>query len=85
MRVAVRGQEEQVFESEDGDTFAAEISHFVDCLTTGNRPLNTEVEGIGVLGIILAALRILPHQEGRRRTLSVGRRSDTGASQEHRT
>lgn len=55
MRVAVRGQEEQVFEPEDGDTFAADVSHFVDCLTTGNRPLNTEVEGIGVLGIILAA------------------------------
>jgi predicted dehydrogenase len=53
--VKVRGAEEQVFEAEQIDTFAAEISHFVDCLTTGARPLNTHEEGISVLGIILAA------------------------------
>jgi predicted dehydrogenase len=56
LRVRIRGEEEeQVFEHEDVNMFAAEISHFVDCLTTGGRPLNTEVEGISVLGIILAA------------------------------
>jgi predicted dehydrogenase len=55
LRVKVRGAEEQVFEAEQIDTFAAEISHFVDCLTTGARPLNTHEEGISVLGIILAA------------------------------
>ncbi|MFD4007563.1 hypothetical protein [Brachybacterium atlanticum] len=37
------------------DTFAAEIADFVTCLETGRRPLNTEDEGIAVLGIILAA------------------------------
>ena len=37
------------------DTFAAEIGHFADCLLDGRRPLHTEVEGIEVLGMILAA------------------------------
>ena len=55
LRVKVRGEEEQVFEHEAVNTFAAEIADFVDCLTTGRRPLNTEAEGIAVLGIILAA------------------------------
>ncbi len=55
LRVKIRGEEEQVFESEPIDTFAAEIADFVTCLETGRRPLNTEVEGIAVLGIILAA------------------------------
>lgn len=53
--VHVRGQEPQVFDHEPVDTFAAEIAHFVDCLISGERPLNTEVEGVSVLGIILAA------------------------------
>jgi len=55
LRVQVRGEEEQVVEHESVNTFAAEIADFVDCLATGRRPLNTEVEGIAVLGIILAA------------------------------
>jgi predicted dehydrogenase len=55
LRVKLRGEEEQVFENESIDTFAAEIDDFVTCLETGRRPLNTEVEGIAVLGIILAA------------------------------
>ena len=55
LRVQVRGEEEQVFEHEEVETFAAEIAHFVDVLTTGERPLNTEVEGVSVLGVILAA------------------------------
>lgn len=55
LRVQVRGEEVQVFEHEDVDTFAAEIAHFVDVLTTGDRPLNNQVEGVSVLGVILAA------------------------------
>ncbi|MFE6968581.1 Gfo/Idh/MocA family protein [Isoptericola sp. NPDC057653] len=55
LRVRLRGEDEQVFEHEAVDTFAAEIVDFVDCLGSGRRPLNTEVEGIAVLGIILAA------------------------------
>ena len=55
LRVKLRGQEEQVIEHEQIDTFAAEIADFVECLETDRRPLNTEAEGIAVLGIILAA------------------------------
>ncbi|MFC7375751.1 Gfo/Idh/MocA family protein [Brachybacterium sp. GCM10030268] len=56
LRVKIRGEdEEQVFEHEAVNTFAAEIADFVECLETGRRPLNTEAEGIAVLGIILAA------------------------------
>ena len=55
LRVQVRGEEEQVFEHESVDTFGAEIAHFVDCLMTGERPINNEVEGVSVLGVILAA------------------------------
>ena len=55
LRVQLRGEEEQVFEHEQVDTFAAEIAHFVDVLTTGQRPINNQVEGVSVLGVILAA------------------------------
>lgn len=55
LRIHVRGEEEQVLEHESVDTFAAEIAHFVDCLMTGERPINNEVEGVSVLGVILAA------------------------------
>lgn len=55
LRVKRRGEEEQVFAAEPIDTFAAEIADFITCLETGRRPLNTEEEGIAVLGIILAA------------------------------
>ncbi|UFU05527.1 Gfo/Idh/MocA family protein [Ruania halotolerans] len=56
LRVKVRGEtNERVYQHEPVDTFAAEIADFVECLTTGRRPLNTEDDGIEVLGIILAA------------------------------
>ncbi|GAA1726087.1 Gfo/Idh/MocA family oxidoreductase [Brachybacterium phenoliresistens] len=56
LRVKLHAEDtEQVFEHEEVDTFAAEIADFLECLTTGKRPLNTEDEGIAVLGIILAA------------------------------
>ncbi|ACU84073.1 predicted dehydrogenase [Brachybacterium faecium DSM 4810] len=55
LRVRLRGEEERVVEHPQIDTFAAEIADFVECLETGRRPLNTETEGIAVLGIILAA------------------------------
>ncbi|GAA1488819.1 Gfo/Idh/MocA family protein [Brachybacterium sacelli] len=55
LKVQLRGEEVQVFEHEQVDTFAAEIAHFVDVLTTGGRPLNNQVEGVSVLGVILAA------------------------------
>lgn len=56
LRVKLRAEEEeQVFAAEPIDTFAAEIADFVTCLETGRRPINTEEEGIAVLGIILAA------------------------------
>lgn len=55
LRVQVRGEEEQVLEHEQVETFSAEIAHFVDCLINGERPINTEVEGVSVLGVILAA------------------------------
>jgi predicted dehydrogenase len=35
--------------------FAAEVAHFADCLREGRRPIQTHVEGIDVLGVILAA------------------------------
>jgi predicted dehydrogenase len=37
------------------DTFTAEIAHFVHCVTTGERPPHTEVEGSVVLDLITAA------------------------------
>jgi predicted dehydrogenase len=37
------------------DTFAAEVVDFIDCLRNGRRPLNTEVEGVNVLKVILGA------------------------------
>jgi predicted dehydrogenase len=40
---------------ESVDTYVAEIGHFADSLTNGTRPLHTEVEGVRVLGILLAA------------------------------
>lgn len=56
LRVRLRGEDEdRVTTFDEVDTFAAEISDFLECLTTGKRPLNTQVEGIAVLGIILAA------------------------------
>jgi predicted dehydrogenase len=37
------------------ETITLEIIDFITCLRTGRRPLNTEVEGISVLKVILAA------------------------------
>ena len=36
-------------------TIALEIIDFIACLREGRRPINTEVEGISVLKVILAA------------------------------
>jgi predicted dehydrogenase len=51
------GQPEVVFDAgpEKADTYALECVDFVACLREGRRPLNTEVEGIKVLEIILGA------------------------------
>jgi predicted dehydrogenase len=51
----LRGEEPVVEEFEPVHQFAAEIEHFARCLIDGTRPLHTEVEGVAVLGIILAA------------------------------
>ena len=37
------------------DTYALEVVDFIACLREGRRPLNTEVEGVKVLKLILAA------------------------------
>ena len=37
------------------DTYALEVVDFIDCLRQGRRPLNTEVEGVNVLKVILGA------------------------------
>ncbi len=39
------------------DTFAAEIAHFLDCLDNKQKPIQTEVDGIAALRVILAAYR----------------------------
>ena len=58
LRVTLRESEaEHVYQYKPLDPFVAEIADFVDCLTTGRRPLHTEAEGIDVLSIILAAYR----------------------------
>jgi predicted dehydrogenase len=49
---------EQVVVQESGsetDTYAAEVVDFIACLREGRRPLNTEVEGVNVLKLILGA------------------------------
>jgi predicted dehydrogenase len=58
LRFKERGGEPVVIvEPGDGDpeTYTLEVIDFVSCLRTGRRPLNTEVEGIEVLKVILAA------------------------------
>jgi predicted dehydrogenase len=50
------GQQSVVQQSEtEPDTFALEIADFISCLREGRRPLNTEVDGVNVLKVILAA------------------------------
>jgi predicted dehydrogenase len=51
----VRGGEQQTIELPGINTFDAEIADFVTCLREGRRPVNTEVEGINVLKVILDA------------------------------
>jgi len=50
---------EQILVREAGevepDTYALEVVDFIACLREGRRPLNTEVEGVNVLRVILAA------------------------------
>ena len=45
----------ETFDFEPSTPFAAEIGHFADSLLDGTRPIHTELEGIQVLGMILAA------------------------------
>ena len=52
-----RGGEQVVVQGpgDETDTYAAEVVDFIACLTEGRRPLNTEVEGVNVLKVILGA------------------------------
>jgi len=45
------------------DTYAAEVVDFIACLREGRRPLNTEVEGVKVLKVILGAYASAEGQE----------------------
>lgn len=51
----LRGEEPVTLSFEPVHDIAAEVTHFARCLQTGQRPLHTHVEGIDVLGVILAA------------------------------
>ncbi len=53
----IRGSEPTSIDLPNVSTFTAEIADFVSCLREGRRPLNTEVEGINVLKVILGAYR----------------------------
>jgi predicted dehydrogenase len=55
LRVTLRDGTTQAWDFDEVDTYVAEIGHFADSLIGGTRPLHTEVEGIAVLGILLAA------------------------------
>jgi predicted dehydrogenase len=52
-----RGKEQMVVQEAGGetDTYAAEVVDFIGCLVEGRRPINTEVEGVNVLKVILGA------------------------------
>jgi predicted dehydrogenase len=45
------------------DTYALEVVDFIACLREKRRPLNTEVEGVNVLKLILAAYASAEHGE----------------------
>jgi len=47
--------EEETFEFEPVEEFAAEIRHFAESVLAGTQPIHSHREGIEVLGIILAA------------------------------
>ncbi len=51
----VRGGKQETIELPGVNTFDAEIADFITCLREKRRPINTEVEGINVLKIILGA------------------------------
>ena len=51
----LRTGEEETFSFPETDAFVTEIGEFADCLREGRRPVHTEVEGIAVLGVLLAA------------------------------
>ncbi len=51
----VRGEEPVTVTFEQVHEFAAEVAHFAECIREGRRPIQTHVEGIDVLGVILAA------------------------------
>ncbi|MEQ4207193.1 Gfo/Idh/MocA family oxidoreductase [Actinopolymorpha sp. B17G11] len=46
---------ETTTEFPDVAAFSAEIADFIGCITEGRRPINTEVEGVHVLKVILGA------------------------------
>ncbi len=47
------------------DTFEAEIRNFIDCIETGQQPLQTYVDGIRVLKIILKSYEFVAGQKGK--------------------
>ncbi|MDQ0643121.1 Gfo/Idh/MocA family protein [Microbacterium murale] len=51
----VRGEEPVTVAFELVHELAAEVAHFAECLREARRPIQTHVEGIDVLGVILAA------------------------------
>ncbi|WP_329109226.1 Gfo/Idh/MocA family oxidoreductase [Micromonospora sp. NBC_01699] len=51
----LRGGEDGAFEFGPSDEYGGEIRHFAESLLAGTPPLHGHVEGIAVLGIILAA------------------------------
>ncbi len=53
----VRGSDPAKIELPSVNTFVAEIAAYIACLREKRRPLNTEVEGINVLKVILAAYK----------------------------
>jgi predicted dehydrogenase len=72
LTVTLRGSGSQTYDFEDVDTYAYEIGQFADCLRSGTRPLHTEIEGIDVLCLILAA-----YEGARSRTIAPVFRSST--------
>jgi predicted dehydrogenase len=55
LHVRVRGEAPVTTTFEPVHEFAAEVAHFAECVLEGRRPIQTHVEGIDVLGVILAA------------------------------
>lgn len=51
----IRGEEPVTTSFEPVHEFAAEVAHFAESIREGRRPIQTHVEGIDVLGVILAA------------------------------